>query len=57
MSFVKYGIVTEDSYSDFDTRKKAVYLDESGPGIADEANRDKLKQPVKIVGDLECSEN
>ena len=53
MSIIKYGIVNEDSHSDFDMTKKAVYLDELGTGIADEANRDKLKQPVRIADDIE----
>jgi hypothetical protein len=53
MSFHKYGEVTTDSHSDFNTAKKAVYLDELGTGIADEDNKDKLIQPVRIAEDLE----
>jgi hypothetical protein len=49
MSLTKYGVVTENSQSDFDLTKKAVYYDELGTSIADEANRDKLKVPVKIA--------
>lgn len=45
---IKYGIVTEDSYSDFNSSKKAKYFDAQGDKIADEANKDKLKKPVTI---------
>lgn len=45
----KYGIVTADSQSDFDQTKKAAYIDEDGFGVADEANKHKLKTPVKIA--------
>lgn len=44
----KYGIVTKDSFSDFDSTKKAEYFDAEGDSIADKANKDKLKKPVEI---------
>ena len=50
---IKYGVVTDNSYSDFDMTKKAKYLDELGTGIADEANKDKLRKPVPIVVEIE----
>jgi hypothetical protein len=46
--FVKHGMLTEDSMSDFDNTKKASYFDADGPNVADESNKDKLKRPVKI---------
>ena len=46
--FVKHGMLTEESQSDFDTTKKASYFDEEGFGVADEDNKDKLKKPAKI---------
>ena len=57
MSFIKHGMVTEDSLSDFDLTKKAVYYDEFGTAIADEGNKDKLKAPVKIALDIEVDKN
>ena len=49
---MKHGMLTEDSLSDFGTCKKAEYFDENGFGVADEANKDKLKapRPVKALG-------
>jgi hypothetical protein len=52
MDLIKYGIVNEDSHSDFDMTKKAVYYDELGTGIADEANKDKLIKP-KFIEEIE----
>ena len=52
MSIIKYGVVGPDSHSDFDLTKKAVYLDELGTEIADEANKDKLRKPIPIVQEL-----
>jgi hypothetical protein len=43
----KYGILTEDSHGDFNT-KKAEYIDEDGYLIADKQNKHKLKNPSKI---------
>jgi hypothetical protein len=45
---IKYGIVDKDSHSDFDLTKKAKYYDELGTEIADEQNKDKLKEPKLI---------
>lgn len=47
----KNGMVTEDSMSDFDLTKKAVYYDEEGFGISDEANKHKLAKPQKLKDD------
>ena len=44
-------MVTEDSQSDFDLTKKAVYYDEDGYGIADEANKHLLAKPRKLKED------
>ena len=44
----KYGNVTEESQSDFDNEKKAEYFDAEGFGIADEANKHKLKAPTPL---------
>jgi hypothetical protein len=49
---IKYGIVTEDSISDFNI-KKAEYYDAEGFAIADRDNKDKLKKPVKIAEEKE----
>ena len=49
MTMIKYGIVDTDSHSDFDLAKKAEFYDAEGLNIADAANKDKLKKPVKIV--------
>ena len=46
---IKHGEVTTESFSDFETAKKAAYYDEEGYVISDESNKDKLKKPVKIV--------
>ena len=48
MTMNKYGELTEDSFSDFDSEKKAEYYDADGYGVADEANKDKLHTPVRI---------
>ena len=45
----KYGEVTTESHSDFNPAKKAEYYDADGFEIADKANKNKLKKPVKIV--------
>ncbi len=44
----KNGMLTEDSQSDFDRTKKASYVDLNGFAVADEANKNKLNEPVKI---------
>ena len=51
---IKHGEVTEQSLSDF-TTKKAVYYDEDGHAIADEQHKDQLKKPrlIKPAPDLE----
>ena len=47
---IKHGEVRlGESNSDFDHTKKAEYFDELGYEIADAANKDKLKKPVKIT--------
>ena len=48
MSLIKYGVVTEDSHSDFNLTKKAKYFDLDGYEIADEDNKHKLKKPALI---------
>jgi len=45
----KYGEVTTESLSDFDSTKKAKYYDADGEAVADESNKGKLKQPVLIT--------
>jgi hypothetical protein len=45
---IKYGMVTKDSQSDFDSTKKAKYFDAEGFQIADETHKNELVQPVKI---------
>jgi|GEM_PF-5025335 hypothetical protein len=44
----KTGEVTTNSFSDFDSTKKAEYYDEDGFAIADSQHKDKLKKPLKI---------
>lgn len=44
----KNGMLTPESQSDFDTTKKAEYVDAAGFGVADAANKSKLKDPKKI---------
>jgi hypothetical protein len=44
----KYGMVTKESRSDFDTTKKAEFYDEDGFEIADREHKDELKNPKKI---------
>lgn len=48
MSIIKNGELTEDSHSDFDFTKKAVYYDADGQAVADETNKHQLKKPVRI---------
>ena len=43
----KNGMLTSESMSDFDSTKKAEYVDAEGFKVADEANKDKLKKPVR----------
>ena len=45
----KNGMLTEESQSDFDHTKKAEYIDEKSPLVADEANKHKLIKPVRFV--------
>lgn len=47
---IKYGIITEESQSDFSMEKnaKAKYYDEDSQLVADESNKDKLKNPKKL---------
>ncbi len=45
----KNGNLTEDSFSDFDTTKKAEYIDKEGFEVADQANIDKLVAPSKLA--------
>ena len=47
-NMTKYGILREDSKSDFDSTKKAEYYDEIGLFVADEANKHLLHKPKKI---------
>lgn len=47
MSIEKNGMLTDKSMSDFDTSKKAKYIDNLGFEVADEDNKDKLKQPER----------
>ncbi len=44
----KYGMVTENSRSDFDSTKRAEFYDEDGYLIADADSKDQLKNPKKI---------
>lgn len=48
MSIEKHGELTEDSVGDFEFGKKAAYYDAEGNAVADEANKHKLRNPVKI---------
>jgi hypothetical protein len=43
----KNGMLTPDSMSDFDSTKKAEYIDKESPLVADEANKSKLKKPER----------
>jgi len=45
----KYGILKEDSVSDFDTEKRAEYIDRDTREVADEANKDRLSNPIKLT--------
>ncbi len=49
---IKHGMLTEDSTSDFSS-KKAKYFDEHSHLVADEDNKAKLTKPVKIKADNE----
>lgn len=44
----KNGELTENSKSDFDTTKKAEFVEKDGFEVADAANAAKLKEPVKV---------
>ena len=44
----KYGDLNKNSKSDFDSTKKAEYVDNEGFEVADKSNRSKLKQPIKF---------
>jgi hypothetical protein len=44
----KYGMLTQESKSDFDGNKKAEYYDEEGFMVADSANKNLLNSPKKI---------
>jgi hypothetical protein len=44
----KYGMLTKESVSDFDSTKKAEFYDEAGYQVADRDNKDKLNSPKKI---------
>lgn len=53
MSFDKYGVVKPgESISDFDPRKKIKYADAEGMEMADEENKDQLKNPI-LIEDIE----
>ena len=52
--FVKHGMLTEESQSDFDSSKKAKYGDAESPLVADEANKHKLKKPVILWPEYEA---
>lgn len=52
----KNGMLTENSQSDFDNTKKAEYYDCEGFCVADEQNKDKLKNP-KPLSELDNSGN
>ena len=49
----KNGEVTTDSHSDFDLTKKAVYYDEDGCEISDEANKHRLRKAIRIAEEVE----
>lgn len=44
----KNGMLTENSYSDTDTAKKAAFVEKDGFTVADAANKDKLKQAQEL---------
>lgn len=45
----KYGMLTAEARSDFDTTKKAEFYDEDGYEIADAENKEKLKTPKPLT--------
>lgn len=49
-------MLTDKSQSDFDNTKKAEYYDSSDFLVADEKNKDKLKNP-RPIKELENKEN
>lgn len=44
----KYGALTSESKSDFDSTKKAEFYDEDGFEIADAENKQNLKNPQPL---------
>lgn len=44
----KNGMLTDRSASDYDHTKKAEYYDADGYAVADQANKNKLKNPKPI---------
>lgn len=46
----KYGNITAESKSDFDSTKKAEYMDNEGFELADKSNKNKLNKPKLIKG-------
>jgi hypothetical protein len=44
----KNGMLTNNSFSDFDKTKKAEWYDEEDFHVADEAHKKKLKKPKRI---------
>jgi hypothetical protein len=44
----KNAMLTAESMSDFDSTKKAEFYDADGFGVADKANKDKLKNPQPV---------
>jgi len=44
----KFGNITEETRSDFDSTKKVEFIDKEGFEVADKKNKNKLKNPVAI---------
>ncbi|RTL07749.1 hypothetical protein EKK58_00990 [Candidatus Dependentiae bacterium] len=44
----KRGDLTEDSHSDFDTRKKVKFIDKEGFAVAGEGEKEKLASPTRF---------
>lgn len=44
----KRGDLTENSYSDFDTRKKVKFVDAAGFNVAGEGEQEKLAHPQPV---------
>lgn len=44
----KRGDLTENSHSDYDTRKKVKYVDKEGFTVAGEGEQEKLASPTKF---------